>query len=90
MCASSETEGSRTQGVMTQGHVAATCCSHKIMCCSHIEYMFVCTQCDFVATTCVLATRPYYMSPTRENTILLLQHVAGTGPCVMIRRVREA
>ena len=43
---------------MTQPvHVAATCCSHKIMCCSHIEDMFVCMQCDFVTTTCVPATR---------------------------------
>ena len=33
-------KGSRTGGVMTQGHVAATCCSHEIMCCSHIGDMF--------------------------------------------------
>ena len=68
-----------TGGVMTQGHVAATCCSHKIMCCSHKGDMFVCMQCDSVMATCVPATRPCYMSPTCEkHTILPLQHVLAT------------
>ena len=61
---------SRPRGDMTQGNIAATCCSHKITCCSYIGDMFVCAQCDFkfIAATCVPAARHCYMSPTCENT----------------------
>ena len=55
-----------TGGVMTQGHAAATCCSHKTMCCSHKGDMFVCMQCYSVTATCVPATRPCYMWKTHD------------------------
>ena len=55
----------------------------------HRGHVCVWPQCDFVATTCVPATRPCHMSHTGENTILSLQHVAGTCPCVMTLRVHE-
>ena len=75
---------------MTQIHVAATYCSQKIVCCSHVWDMFVCTQCDFVAVICVPPTRPCYMSPTCEYAILLLPHVAVTCFFVMTPCVRKA
>ena len=65
-------KASRIRGVMTQGNVAATCCSHKInVKLGHAEA----TKLHCVNTN---------MSPMCEqHMILLLQHVAAT--CMSLR-----
>ena len=78
-------KGSRTLGVMTQEHVEGTCCSHKIMCCSCIGDMFVCTQCDFVAASCRCIMSQLHV-PARCP---LVRTTHDLRPCVMTHRVRE-
>ena len=66
----------RTRGVMMQGHVTATCCSHEIMCCSQIGDMFVWTQCDLVTTTCVPACVPVtcHLHVKKHDFVIALCH----------------
>ena len=64
---------------MTQRGVAATCCSHKMMCCLHKESIFVYTQYDFIAAYCLIYASLRRVPFTRTTH----DFVAVTCPCVV-------
>ena len=76
-------------------HVAASCCSRKIMCCSHMRDMFVwyvrnvTLSLLLVSQLHVPSTSLLHVIYVWKYMILSLQHVAGKCPCVVNPRVRE-
>ena len=88
-------KGSRTRGVMTQGHVAGTCRRGMLQRQNHALFTHRGHVCVYAMWLCRYYLCPSYMSLLHvtymwKHTILSLQHVAGTSAFVMTPRVREA